>query len=106
MLAVLAPNAEWTSDGGGKVNAARRVVRGADRIARMLFGIEAKYRRPFTYEMTMLNGELALKQYLHGALFAMTFCVTDGERIVAFYRVMNPDKLALVTPPADPVPAG
>ena len=96
MLALLAADAEWTSDGGGKVSAARRVVRGADRIARMLLGIEAKYAHPFRYRMATLNGEPAVVQYVQGRVFAATFCETDGERITALYRVMNPEKLRLV----------
>jgi RNA polymerase sigma-70 factor (ECF subfamily) len=96
LLAVLADDASWTSDGGGKVSAARRVVRGADRIARMLIGIEAKFAHPFTYRLARLNGEPAVVQYLRGRVFAATFCDTDGERISAMYRVMNPDKLTRV----------
>lgn len=96
MLAVLAGDAEWTSDGGGKVPAARRVIRGAERIARMLLTLETKYGHPFSYRMARLNGEPALVQYLHGAPFSATFCESDGERIVALWRVMNPDKLRLV----------
>jgi RNA polymerase sigma-70 factor (ECF subfamily) len=94
LLAVLAPDATWTSDGGGKVKATRRTVLGSDRIARLLLGIEAKYDRPFTYTFAHLNGELALMMYADEKLFGVTFCETDGERIVALYRVMNPDKLA------------
>ena len=96
MLAVLATDAEWTSDGGGRITAARRVVRGAERIARMLLTIEMKYRHPFTYRLARLNGEPAVVQYLDGRLFSATFCKTDGDRIVALYRVMNPEKLRLV----------
>lgn len=96
LLAVVAPDAEWTSDGGGKVTAARRVIRGADRIARMLLGVETKYGRPFTYRLVQVNGETALMQLVGDHLFAVTFCQTDGDRIVALYRVMNPDKLTLV----------
>ncbi|HET7457459.1 MAG TPA: RNA polymerase sigma factor SigJ [Gemmatimonadaceae bacterium] len=96
MLALLAADASWTSDGGGKVSAARRVVRGADRIARMLLGIEAKYARPFTYRLARLNGEPAVVQYVGDRVFAATFCETDGERLTALYRVMNPEKLRLV----------
>ena len=80
MLAVLAADAEWTSDGGGKASAARRVVRGADRIVRMLLGIEAKYGHPFTYRMASLNGETAVVHYLGDRVFAATFCQSDGER--------------------------
>lgn len=96
MLAVLAPDVEFTSDGGGKVTAARRVIHGAERITRMVLAIEARYRRPFSYRLARLNGEPALVQHLGGKPFAATFCETDGERIVALYRVMNPDKLRQV----------
>jgi RNA polymerase sigma-70 factor, ECF subfamily len=96
MLALLGPDAEWTSDGGGKRPSTRRVVRGADRISRMLFGFETKYGRPFTYRVSRANGEPALMQYYGDHLFAVTFMDTDGERILALYRVMNPDKLAHV----------
>lgn len=93
MMAVLAADATWTADGGGKTSAARRVVVGADRIARMLLNIERKYAHPFRYAMTTVNGEPALAAYAGDALYALTFCRTDGERMTDLYRVMNPDKL-------------
>ncbi|HEX6536421.1 MAG TPA: RNA polymerase sigma-70 factor [Gemmatimonadaceae bacterium] len=93
MLAVLAPEATFTSDGGGKVRAARRPVRGAERIARMLSGIERKFHWPFRYRLGHVNGEPALIQFRGDALFAVSCIDTDGERIRAVYRVMNPDKL-------------
>jgi RNA polymerase sigma-70 factor (ECF subfamily) len=100
MLAVLAPEATWMSDGGGKVSAARRVVQGSDAIARMLLGIEKKYARPFTYRLDRMNGEPALVMYKDGKPFGVTYCETDGDRILALYRVMNPDKLGEVVPAA------
>jgi RNA polymerase sigma-70 factor (ECF subfamily) len=93
LLAVLAPDAIFTSDGGGRVPAARRIIHGADRVVRLLRTVEAKFARPFTYRIVSLNGEPALVQHLGPNLFAATFIETDGERIAAFYRVMNPDKL-------------
>lgn len=107
LLAVVGPDAMLTSDGGGKVSAARRVVRGADRVARMLLGIETKYGHPFVYSIGRVNGEPALLQHVRedsglaswfgaGRLFSVTFCDVDGDRIVAFYRAMNPDKLGYV----------
>jgi RNA polymerase sigma-70 factor (ECF subfamily) len=62
----------------------------------MLLGIEAKYARPFTYRLARLNGEPAVVQYVGDRVFAATFCETDGERLTALYRVMNPEKLRLV----------
>jgi RNA polymerase sigma-70 factor (ECF subfamily) len=93
LMAVLAPAATLTSDGGGKTNAARRVIEGSDRIARMLLSLEMKFGHPFRYVQQQINGEVALAMYDGEKLFAVNFCETDGERIVALYRVMNPDKL-------------
>jgi RNA polymerase sigma-70 factor, ECF subfamily len=93
LLAVIADDAAWTSDGGGKAAAARRIVRGSDRIARMLLGVEAKYNHPFVYRMQRVNGEPAVVSYLNGRVFAVTFCEVEDGRMSAVYRVLNPDKL-------------
>jgi RNA polymerase sigma-70 factor (ECF subfamily) len=96
LLAVIAPDATFTSDGGGKVAAARRILHGNDLITRMLLGIETKYARPFTYRLGRMNGEPVLLMFKDGHPFGVTYCETDGERISAFYRVLNPDKLGEV----------
>lgn len=96
LLAVMGADATFTSDGGGKVLAARRVLRGAERVARMLLGIEAKYARPFTYRLGRANAEPVIVQHAFGRLFSVTFCAIEGERITALYRVMNPEKLARI----------
>ena len=96
LLTLFTKDVAWTSDGGGKVNAARRVLRGADRIARMLAKLAAKYGKRFTYRVVRLNGEPAVLEYASGHLFAATFCETDGERLSAMYRVLNPEKLTHV----------
>jgi len=93
LLAVMADDVTWTSDGGGRVAATRRTVVGRDRVARLLIGYETKHHHPFDYRVEAVNGEPALVSYVGGRVFAVTFCQTDGERIVAMYRVMNPDKL-------------
>ena len=96
MLTLFTKEVTWTSDGGGKVNAARRVLRGADRIARMLAKLATKYGKGFTYRVVRLNGEPAVLEYASGHLFAATFCESDGERLTAMYRVLNPEKLTHV----------
>jgi RNA polymerase sigma-70 factor (ECF subfamily) len=96
MLALFAKDVTWTSDGGGKVNAARRVLHGDERIARMLTKLAAKYGEHFTHRIVRLNGEPAVLEYFAGRLFAATFCDTDGERLSAMYRVLNPEKLRRV----------
>jgi RNA polymerase sigma-70 factor (ECF subfamily) len=96
LLSLFAKDITWTSDGGGKVNAARRVLQGDERIARMLAKLAAKSPMPFTRRVARLNGEPAVLEYLSGGLFAATFCETDGKRFSAVYRVLNPEKLTHV----------
>lgn len=99
LLALVAPEATFTSDGGGRVNAARRVVRGHDRIRRLLLGLERKaraYDGAVTHRVRSINGELAVVTYVDDHLLCTTSIATDGERIVAFYRVLNPGKLKAV----------
>jgi len=96
LLGLFANEVTWTSDGGGKVTAARRVLHGANRIARMLAKFSAKFGHRSTYRLARLNGEPAVLEYASGHLFAATFCETDGERVVAMYRVLNPEKLTHV----------
>lgn len=97
VLALLAPDVTFTGDGGGKVNAGRNVIVGADRVLRLLVGLEHKYGPMLDNHVTRLNGEPAVVSFFHGTLGYTTAIATDGERITAFYRVLNPDKLRHVT---------
>jgi RNA polymerase sigma-70 factor (ECF subfamily) len=94
MLALFAPDATFTSDGGGKVPAARNILDGPERIARFLLGLEHKYGGRVTHRIVELNGQPAVASYHQGAIGCTTAFETDGERIFAVYRVLNPDKLA------------
>jgi RNA polymerase sigma-70 factor, ECF subfamily len=96
LIALFTRDVTWTSDGGGKVNAFRRVLRGDERIARMLTKLALKYGEHFSHRVVRLNGEPAVLEYVSGHLFAATFCETDGERLCAMYRVLNPEKLTHV----------
>ena len=93
MLALFAEDATFTSDGGGRVRAARRVILGPDRITRFLLGYQRKAEGRLTHRVVTLNGEPAIAGYVDGQLFATTAFATDGERIVAAWRVLNPEKL-------------
>jgi RNA polymerase sigma-70 factor (ECF subfamily) len=99
LLAVMSPDATLLADGGGKISAARRMVRGSERIARMLLGIETKYGRPFAYKVMRVNGEPAMVSLYGGRVAMVTFADFDGDRMRAMYRVMNPDKLTRIDVP-------
>jgi RNA polymerase sigma-70 factor (ECF subfamily) len=92
LLALVAEDATWTSDGGGVVPATRRVVRGALRIVRLVLGLERKWG-PLEHRLVWLNGEPAIATTYEGQLAFTTSVETDGDRLLAFYRVLNPEKL-------------
>jgi len=96
LLAVFASDATFTSDGGGRVPAARNVLRGPDRIARFLLGLERKYGHLLTHEIRSVNGAPTIVTFALGQVFYVTAIETDGDRITAAYRVLNPEKLRFV----------
>jgi RNA polymerase sigma-70 factor (ECF subfamily) len=98
VVAMLGPDASWTSDGGGKVSAARNVVHGPDRVARLILGWERKGRGMITHHIEYVNGEPAIVSRLPDRVFATTSVDVDGDCILAFYRVLNPDKLTRIEP--------
>jgi RNA polymerase sigma-70 factor (ECF subfamily) len=108
VAALLAPDVVLVSDGGGVVSAARRPVRGADRVSRFLANLPARYGTGATVETVLVNGEpgwfgrLTPRVAYHPreALFAFT---VRGGLVAAVYNVASPDKLAPAgTPPAPP----
>jgi len=94
LLALFAPDASWTADGGGKTAAAPQPIVGADRIARLVIGLREKFWAPGrTVELATINGEAGLCFRDGDRLTAVLTIVTDGEHIVDVYAVVNPDKL-------------
>jgi RNA polymerase sigma-70 factor (ECF subfamily) len=93
LLALVGDDATFTADGGGRVQAVRNTLHGADDIVRFLLGIERKYGSGLRNEITWINGEPAVATYTSEGLFCTTSIESDGEHIVGFYRVLNPDKL-------------
>jgi RNA polymerase sigma-70 factor, ECF subfamily len=95
LLELFAPDATWTADGGGKVGAAPRPIVGADRIARLVIGLRTKFwAHDRVLEIATVNGEPGLAIRDGARLTATLSIVTDGERIVDVYAVVNPDKLS------------
>jgi RNA polymerase sigma-70 factor, ECF subfamily len=95
LLSLFAPDATWTADGGGKVGAAPLPIVGADRIARLVIGLREKFWAPNrAVEVATVNGETGLCIRDGHRLVATMSIATDGERIVAVYAVVNPDKLS------------
>ena len=93
LLSLFAKDATLTSDGGGVVPAARKVVHGRSRIARLYLLLAKRLGTRLRKEILTINGEPGLVMYLDGAPLAVTSFVTDGDSITALYTVLNPKKL-------------
>jgi RNA polymerase sigma-70 factor (ECF subfamily) len=93
LLSLVADEATWTSDGGGVVPAARKMVRGGQHVVRLVLGLERKWGDIVVHRLAWLNGEPAILTTHDGRLVFTTSVDTDGERLINFYRVLNPEKL-------------
>jgi RNA polymerase sigma-70 factor (ECF subfamily) len=94
LLALFAPDATWTADGGGRAAAGLHPIAGADRIARLVIGLREKFwAADRTLHVETVNGETALCMRDGARLTATISIATDGEHIHAVYAVVNPDKL-------------
>src|SRR5688500_2986993 len=94
LLALFAPDATWTADGGGRVAASPLPIAGAERIARLVIGLREKFWAPGrVVEIATVNGETGLYIRDGDRPVAVLSMETDGERILAVYAMVNPDKL-------------
>ena len=95
LLALFAPDATWTADGGGKTAAAPTPITGAARIARLVIGLREKFwAADRAIEVATINGETGLCIRDGNRLTATLSIATDGSHILAVYAVVNPDKLS------------
>jgi RNA polymerase sigma-70 factor, ECF subfamily len=92
--ALLAHDATFTGDGGGKATTVVRTVVGAERIARLVIGIERKWGAGVRRDIVDVNGEPGILTWLDGVPDSVTSFLVEDGRIAAVYIVRNPDKLA------------
>ncbi|MGN2640481.1 RNA polymerase sigma factor SigJ [Nocardia takedensis] len=93
LLNVLDADVVFTADGGGKVPAVRRPMRGAELIAKVLLGwYGTPTARTGWGRAVLVNGRPGLIVFdgVHAGVFDFT---VDAGRIVAINVVRNPDKL-------------
>lgn len=101
LLSLFAEDATLTSDGGGVVHAARKVVKGRGRIAHLFIVVARKLGARLTQAILPINGEPGLVTFVDGAPFSATSFETDGSSIIALYNVLNPEKLQGIRPLED-----
>ncbi|OBA70550.1 RNA polymerase subunit sigma [Mycobacterium sp. 1554424.7] len=101
VVALLHPDVVFTGDSNGKAPTAVQVIRGADKVARFMFGLARRYGPAFftANHLGLVNGELGA--YTAGSpgdgghwemrprILALT--VRDGK-VCALWDIANPDK--------------
>jgi RNA polymerase sigma factor (sigma-70 family) len=96
LLEVLAPDVTLWTDGGGRLRAARRVIQGRDKVARLLVASATEpIMAGLTFGYAEVNGDPAALLFTGGELFGVVVVdpSEDGERVRAIYGVVNPAKL-------------
>jgi RNA polymerase sigma-70 factor, ECF subfamily len=97
LAGLLDPSVVYRADSGGVVRAARKVVHGADNVARLVLGVLGRVERGVVVDVRTVNGEPGLVFAQAGkAIGVVAFDVTPQGRIAALDVQMNPEKLALV----------
>lgn len=101
LLSLLATDATWTADSGGKATAARRPVVGAEKVAAFLIDLFRTARRTpdMRIEMVNCNNTPMLVAYSGDHLKGVFLVEITGGEITNFYAIRNPDKLLAVTIP-------
>lgn len=93
VLNMLAPDVMSSSDGGGKVAASHRPIRGRDAVMRLLLGLAKRAPEGVSWYYREVNYGPGLVIAVHGEIFAVIALDTSDEGIEAFYYMVNPDKL-------------
>lgn len=105
LLAVLDPDVVMRSDGGGRVQAARSALVGADRVSRALAALARTYAGQLDGSFVDVNGGpgILMRNRQDGSVSVIAFTVDDG-RITTIHMQRNPDKLRHVIAGAQPAP--
>jgi RNA polymerase sigma-70 factor (ECF subfamily) len=101
LISLFTESVTLTSDGGGKVPAARKIISGPARISRLFRVVGRKLRGRLKYSPCLINGEIGMVSLLDGIPFSATSFAIDGGRIEAIYQLLNPDKLKAIASKID-----
>jgi RNA polymerase sigma-70 factor (ECF subfamily) len=100
LLKLLSEDATWTSDGGGKARAAKKIVRGAAHVTRFATGVFRRHLSHVTFRLVSVNDEAGLAAYFGDQMISVITIRTDGQRILDVFSILNPDKLQGLEPHA------
>ncbi len=104
MMELLAPDVTAWSDGGGKVKAAVRPQRGADKVARFLAAVVTQPMEDPRVHAVDVNGSPGLLLIVAGRPDTVACVEVADGRITEIRIIRNPDKLRHLQPPRAPEP--
>jgi RNA polymerase sigma-70 factor (ECF subfamily) len=91
LLDVLAPDVIIVADGGGLAPAARRPIRGVERVAGLL--VKGIRSGAFDAKAVWLNGSPAIQLDVRGQVDSVVILAVEDGRITHIYAIRNPRKL-------------
>lgn len=94
LMGLMAEDIVTQSDGGGKVSAAIKPLRGRDHVAKFLLGLRRFIEPSMTFEIAGINGREAILNWKADGTIdnVMIFTVAEGK-IQSVFIIRNPDKL-------------
>jgi RNA polymerase sigma-70 factor (ECF subfamily) len=96
LIATLTDDVTLVSDGGGKVNAARKPVVGREKVALFLSSIRHGAPPDTRFHLESINGQPGIVTIVNDAIFNVVTFEFAGDGICGIYIVVNPDKLRAV----------
>jgi RNA polymerase sigma-70 factor, ECF subfamily len=96
LIELLDPAVTFRSDGGGVVNAARKVFTGAERVARIFTALAGHSGDQFRMSPIVVNGAPGLLMQTRDSPSVVAFTLNQG-RIAEIDVVRNPEKLRTLT---------
>jgi RNA polymerase sigma-70 factor, ECF subfamily len=94
MESVLKEEVELVSDGGGKVAAAMRVLKGRKPVARLLHGLATRMPEGAALDIEVVNGQLGMLMRVHGKIDTVWVIESIKGEAAVIRMLRNPDKLA------------
>ncbi|MDJ1131531.1 RNA polymerase sigma factor SigJ [Streptomyces iconiensis] len=98
LMDVLAPEVTLWSDGGGVVPAARRLVHGRDKVARLIAAVAEKHPQGLRVDYRSVNGDPAALLFVGEDSYAVVHVELDAAsgQVAAVHVLTNPEKLTRV----------
>lgn len=93
LIETLADDVTLVSDGGGKVNAARKPVAGRDKVALFLTNLRRLAPAETRFSLAPINGQMGIVTTIDGAVRNVVTFDVDETGIRTIYIVVNPEKL-------------